>query len=241
MAPPPPPAAEPLPYRPAPPRRPARKNTSFIALAGAAATVVSVLFAAGVFGGGDDSPSTGTPGGNPLSNAAGSPSGNPGASSGGTVVPSGQRVAAIPSPVPRNAPPPAGADTVIDSSSNNEAAAAAISDALRRSGLNMAGIGVYVFPMKKAEGSLLVIDAPDTAPAFSATQAAGPDEKAFAQALLSAPAGANITRLAMNIRSRDAQGPYILTMTMPMTALQGIANGTTTSLTLGEVQLGVRR
>ena len=68
------------------------------------------------------------------------------------------------------------------------------------------------------------------------------DEKKLFQALLAGPPEAKITSLAMNVRGKDAKGPYVLTIAMPMTAVEGIVKGTLSDAELQKLlQMGMQR
>ena len=190
----------------------------------AAASIVGMLVLLGTIGacGGDDTA---------------------GQDSGVSAVPTSTQVAASSAEAPRTSSPatqmarlptpmlPAGLptlsaqDAALDPASNDEAAATAIGDALRAAGIDMAGINVYVFRMNHG-GSLLVLEAADNAPAFASSQSTSPAQnRRIAQALLSAPA-ANIRQFAFNIVPSNPRDPDIVTLTGPISVLEGIARGT---------------
>ena len=110
----------------------------------------------------------------------------------------------------------------------NDVAAKEIKDSLQKSGVNLPGTDVYVFPVIDTKESLLVFEV-DGAKASSAPSASSSnDESKFLQVLGSLPAikSANVTRVAINFTDTDKQGPYVLTMTMPMATLDLLAKGT---------------
>ena len=159
-------------------------------------------------------------------------------STAGTVIP-----ASIPTRVPRGVPPSTGVAAVIDASGNDERAVKAITDALLRAGVNMTGIRVYVFAMTQGAGSILVMEAPDSAPAFASNQTTTPAQnRAFAQALLSAPPESKIRQFVLNVRTADQRGPYVLMMTAPITMIEGIARGTLSEeAAASQVKTAIRR
>jgi hypothetical protein len=112
--------------------------------------------------------------------------------------------------------------------SPNHQAADAIAAALKSAGFSSPGLKVYVFLMKGLNESLLAIDIDPTQAetVLSGTNA----ETVFLKAIASSPVleRHRITRFVLTSSGSDAQGTYGLTITMPMTVVQGMANGTMT-------------
>jgi hypothetical protein len=86
---------------------------------------------------------------------------------------------------------------------------------------------VYVFPISGTQEWLLVLEVSEDAIAPILDNVVW---DAVMQALLDAPAvqDGRITRLAVNLHTSDEQGPFVLTITLPMSAVQGSADGTMT-------------
>jgi hypothetical protein len=86
---------------------------------------------------------------------------------------------------------------------------------------------VFVFPISGTQEWLLVLDVNEDAIAPILDNVVW---DAVMQALLDAPAvqDGRITRVAVNLHTSDDQGPFVLTITLPMSAVRGSANGTMT-------------
>jgi hypothetical protein len=86
---------------------------------------------------------------------------------------------------------------------------------------------VYVFPISGTDGWLLVIEVSQDAvePLFDSVVS-----DAVMQALVDSPAvqAGHISRLAINLHTADEEGPFILTITLPMSAVEGSVRGTMT-------------
>ena len=128
--------------------------------------------------------------------------------------------------VDNGVPAPTGAAALLSLTQPDEKASTAVTTALKQAGLNTTGLSVAVFPISGSTGQLLVIDGEITAPAFSGAGTSNFDQKKMAQAVLAVPKSSNITRLALNVRGRDQQGAYIITMTMTTATLDAMAKGT---------------
>jgi hypothetical protein len=139
--------------------------------------------------------------------------------------------------LPDNLPP--GTDTTLGGTPYY-AAAAAITQTLAENGISLPGFEVYVLPIGDTGGALLVFEAEATVDA-----AALPDDATPAlRALLDSEAvqDANITRFVLNLHGEDAQGPFLMTLTMPLDALGKMLDQTLTDEEAAtQVLLGVER
>ena len=83
-----------------------------------------------------------------------------------------------------------------------------------------------MFPISGSTGQLLVIDGEITSPAFSVQARATSIRRRWPRPCWQRPKSSNITRLALNVRGRDQQGAYIITMMMTTATLDAMAKGT---------------
>jgi len=120
-----------------------------------------------------------------------------------------------------------------------EAVAAAIAAGLEATGLDLTGVEVAVWPIIATGESLLILWFDDTATAFAGEDVVADDLLAT---LIDSPYvdGASITRLVINYRSEDADGPFVLTATVSIaTVREALASGR--DLEQDEMQLQVTR
>jgi hypothetical protein len=103
--------------------------------------------------------------------------------------------------------------------------AAALAAQLKGTALDQPGVSIYVFPIAGAGGSLLVLEM-DAARGASFSGDALPLFKALVAS--DAARKAHIKQIAINYRGKDAQGPYIATMTLSMSVAEAYAKGTIT-------------
>jgi hypothetical protein len=116
-----------------------------------------------------------------------------------------------------------------------------IGDSLTKAGFNLRGVKLNVLAVGDTKTSMLVMDV-DSAQATALTAALGnqADLRKFAAAITAAPEvkRANIVRLAVNIR----QGADIITMTLTLQTLDGIAKGTIPDAELQkQIQFGQKK
>jgi hypothetical protein len=171
-----------------------------LAIGGVAAVVIVIVLALTVFGGGGD-------------DGGGSSVFGGGSSGLGPDI----GLAKFPEPVPVDLPE---GDSLLGS--NNRRASTAIQNYLAESGVDMTGIDLFVFPVADAGESLLVIDADlETLMAISSSDSGGAASDDAMANLINLPEvqEANVTRVAMNLRASDEQGPYVMTLTLPIGAL----------------------
>jgi hypothetical protein len=102
-------------------------------------------------------------------------------------------------------------------------AAASFTAQLKGTGLDQPGVTIYVFPIAGAGGSLLVLEM-DEAKGAAFSGDALPLFKALAAS--EAAKTAHIKRVVINYRGKDAQGPYVATMTLSMSVVEAYAKGT---------------
>jgi hypothetical protein len=97
------------------------------------------------------------------------------------------------------------------------AAAAAIAAEMTAGGIELTGLEFWVFDVVDSDERLLVLEADASAGEASSD----PTEGDFFGILRSSPtvAEAGLTRLVVNYRDSDAEGDYVLTMTIPMQEL----------------------
>ena len=110
-------------------------------------------------------------------------------------------------------------------------AGAAAAKALSAAGFDLSGATVLVLPIAGRDESLLVVEYDvDAAPAAASS---GPTEDSLAglEALVKDPTlqAAHVTRIVMLFRGTDEQGGFVLTMSLPMSALVGLASGALSS------------
>jgi hypothetical protein len=100
--------------------------------------------------------------------------------------------------------------------------AAALTAQLKGTTLDQPGVSIYVFPIAGARGSLLVLEM-DAARGASFSG----DPLPLFKALVASDAAktAHVKQIAINYRGKDAQGPYIATMTLSMSVAEGYAKG----------------
>jgi hypothetical protein len=122
-------------------------------------------------------------------------------------------------PVPPAAIP--GTSAVLGGSDRRTAAA--LTSLLKGSVLDQPGVAIYVFPIAGAGGSLLVLEM-DAAKGASFSGDPLPLSKALVAS--DAAKNAHLKQVAVNYRATDSQGPYILTMTLPISVVEAFAKGT---------------
>jgi len=109
------------------------------------------------------------------------------------------------------------------------AAAAKIRESLESSGIPLQGIEIHVLPISGTDASLLVFETDLTAVATD--ESAVPDDATPAlTALLESDVvkTANVARVVLNFRAADEQGPFVLTITMPLATLGKMIDETLT-------------
>lgn len=100
--------------------------------------------------------------------------------------------------------------------------ASAIAALLKGTSLDQPGVSLYVFPIAGAGGSLLVLEM-DAAKGASFSGDPLPLFKALVAS--DAAKNAHIKQIAINYRGKDAQGPYVATMTLSMSVAEAYAKG----------------
>lgn len=101
-----------------------------------------------------------------------------------------------------------------------------------------------MLPVTGLDQSLLVIDYDFKAGMPASSSPAATDSLAALKTLVTDPAlhAANVTRLVMIFQSTDQKGPFVLTASLPMSALAGLADGTLSSKDVeGQLLLQVKR
>lgn len=101
--------------------------------------------------------------------------------------------------------------------SNNEEAATAVRAYFEATGADLTGLGVFVFPVADVGESLLVFDA--DVDAMAELGGDGGDEVFAELQNLPELRDGNVTRVVVNLRGTDAEGPYLITLTLPIDAL----------------------
>jgi hypothetical protein len=194
---------------------------------GGGAIVVALVIAFLILSGGEDGGSSG--GSSPASSGTSGSSST--TSSAGVTSSAGASIrdpkTGLPTGTGRGEKLPSGIEGVINYGDNSQLGAAGMREELRRAGVNMQGIDVFVLPLR-AGGTMLVVDAP-----LSASAALGSgtsNEKALYKAIADSPYTRyyKISQLMINMRGRDSQGDFVITMGLPMTVITGLANGTMT-------------
>lgn len=111
--------------------------------------------------------------------------------------------------------------------SPNAEAAAEVLQELEKVGFDLPGVSVHVYPIVGLGKSMLALDV-DLSVAMAGQSSESPDMEKLWPAIVSAPAvkDDDITRFALYMHGTDDKGPYSLTMTMPMSAVQGMVDGT---------------
>ena len=218
---------------------------------GAGAAVVALIVAVILLSGGGDDKSSSTPSQATTGGGASSSSSSAGNSATGpdTAKTDTNAVASYPKAVARNAPAPKGSDRYLDSGNNNVKAAEEMKAVIQKAGVNVTGAEFFVFPIRGTVNTMLVIDAPSSAPMFSSSSSASAmnsdaEMKKFAAAIVASPTikTARITSLTMNVRDKDQQGPLVVTFGLPITALEGLAKGTLSDAELQkQMVLGTQR
>jgi len=114
--------------------------------------------------------------------------------------------------------PSGGADALLGGTPNRPAAAE-VTAALKGAGFDLRGVEVLVLPLTGLNQSLLVAEFDE---AKGASLPADPTKLLVALAKAPAVKAANVTRVAFDVRGSDSKGPYLLTLSLPMTAVDGL-------------------
>jgi hypothetical protein len=117
--------------------------------------------------------------------------------------------AAVPSLPDAEVPPSSGVP--------DDRAAAAITADIAGAGIDLTGVEFWVLPVSRSDERLLVIEISDAA--FGLLE--DPSGESLFDAILDAPsvAEAGATRLVINYRGADAEGPFVLTSTVELDVL----------------------
>lgn len=190
---------------------------------GGAAVVIALIVAVMILSGGDDekTPASAASGGQTPAVAATAAAGG-GNNASAAATP---RVATQPRPKPYT--PPNTPDAAVGLA--NEEAAEDIAKSLQRAGLDLRGTSVSVFHINGTDQQLLVFTVDTaTATAMSNALSTTANQRNFAKAVVDTPVvkKAKISRIAMDLTGRDAQGRYTVSMTMTMATLEAMAKGT---------------
>ena len=138
---------------------------------------------------------------------------------GGGELGPGIGIAELPEPVPVQLE---GSDALLGP--NDDEAVEAVLALFAASGVDLTGIDVFVFPIADAGESLLVLDADmDTLTTLSESTIGSDDvsndDLLVRMSELPEIVAANVTKVAMNLRSNDEQGPFVMTISLPLAAL----------------------
>lgn len=136
------------------------------------------------------------------------------------------------------AEPITGSDATLGGTPNRRAAAF-VSEQIKAAGLSQTGLEVFVLPISGTHDELLVVDMDAAAGAVYPT-----DPLPLLKALLTVQnlEIANVTRIAINYRGTDKDGPYVFTLTLPLsTAAQLTSGAISQDQALVDTQLEMKR
>jgi hypothetical protein len=125
---------------------------------------------------------------------------------------------------PSTSSAPAGADAIgpLDGAPDLDAADE-IAAGLKAAGLDLTGVHLYVLPITGFDGSLLILRVDQ--PATSSDGKADPEP--ILKYLVDSPAmkAAKVVRLALIFSGTDEQGPFVATVSLPISALAAVGSG----------------
>jgi hypothetical protein len=136
------------------------------------------------------------------------------------------------------APLPDGPDVLLGGAPNETAAASLLAE-LAGTGIDLSGLEIWIWPVSGSEDVLLVLEATENASGLA-------DDSGTTEVLLPALVGssvldtAGVTRIVVNYRGVDEEGPYTFTATYPLDAVRASLEAGT-EIPEDEVRFQLRR